>query len=88
MKMFVKEMLLNICLYIFPLIFIISGISGGNVMLQVGVILAGIISLLMILIYVLYFITHNKNDYINYRKYLLLCEILILLICFWTFIRK
>lgn len=84
MKIIIKEILLNIALYIFPLIFIISGISGSNVMYVVGFILAGIISVLMVLMYTTYIFTHKKGERALYRIILLIIEIIILLFCIYV----
>ncbi|CAI2647375.1 hypothetical protein AKUA1404_04550 [Apilactobacillus kunkeei] len=83
MKTIIKEVLLNIALYIFPLIFIISGISGSNVMYIVGFILAGIISVLMVLMYTTYIFTHKREELSLYRIILLIIEIIILLLCIY-----
>lgn len=79
MKPIIKEILLNIAIYIFPLIFILSGLSGNFVMMEVGFFLSAFIAILMTIIYILYIFTHKKEERALYRQILLLIHVLILI---------
>lgn len=87
MKTIVKECILNFVVYIFPLLFIISGFNQP-ILLFVGLFISSIISLLMSVVYVAYFITHRQQIILVYRKLLLGINFLIFLICIFYFIRK
>lgn len=77
MKPIVKELLLNIAIYIFP--FILSGLSGNLVMMKVGFFLTAFIAALMTIIYVLYIFTHRKKERALYRQILLLIHLVMLI---------
>ncbi|GAA6112355.1 MAG: hypothetical protein M3005_01410 [Apilactobacillus sp.] len=79
MKPIVKELLLNIAIYIFPFIFILSGLSGNLVMMKVGFFLTAFIAALMTIIYVLYIFTHRKKERALYRQILLLIHLVMLI---------
>lgn len=81
MKPLIKEMLLNLAIYIFPFIFIFNGLNGNLVILKVGMFLTAIIAALMTFVYVLYIFTHKRNQRAIYRQILLLIHLLILSGC-------
>jgi positive regulator of sigma E activity len=87
MQTMLKEYLLNFIVYIFPLLFIISGLNQ-TVLLFIGLFLTGIISFLMVTIYIAYFIIHHHKNTLVYRRWLLSVNFLVLLVCIFSFIRK